>query len=142
ALCVWPPASTPVQVNLVQGRRQGVMGAVAGGMRGPAHRTRIRRINNRVVAHPLEVGGALGEYDAGTRLYTIHAPVQGVHRARADAAISLGVPETEVRMVVDDLGGGFGARAYGYPENVAVAWAARRTGRPVKWLADRTELFL
>jgi carbon-monoxide dehydrogenase large subunit len=139
---VWPPAFTAEHGNIAAYYRHGDIGAVDAAMHGAAHRTRIRLINNRVIAHPLEVRGALGEYDAGSGLYTIHAPVQGVHRARADAAISLGVAETEVRMVVDELGGGFGARAYGYPENVAVAWAARRTGRPVKWLADRTELFL
>jgi carbon-monoxide dehydrogenase large subunit len=139
---VWPPAFTPEHGNVAAYYRHGDAAAVDRAMNGAAHRTRIRLVNNRVIAHPLEVRGALGEYDPATGTYTIHAPVQAVHRARADAATSLGVPEAHVRMVVGDLGGGFGARAFGYPENVAVAWAARRTGRPVKWLADRTELFL
>jgi carbon-monoxide dehydrogenase large subunit len=139
---VWPPAFTPEHGNVAAYYRHGDAGAVDAAMNGAAHRTRIRLVNNRVIAHPLEVRGASGEYDAAIGMYTIHAPVQGVHRARADAATALGVPEARVRMVVNDLGGGFGARAFGYPENVAVAWAARHTGRPVKWLADRTELFL
>ncbi|HVR93432.1 MAG TPA: molybdopterin cofactor-binding domain-containing protein [Casimicrobiaceae bacterium] len=136
------PRSYPSHGNIAAYYRHGDVGAVDAALHGAAHRTRIRLINNRVIAHPLEVRGALGEYDAEKGVYTIHAPVQGVHRARADAATSLGVPDAQVRMVVNDLGGGFGARAYGYPENTAVAWAARRTGRAVKWLADRTELFL
>jgi carbon-monoxide dehydrogenase large subunit len=139
---VWPPAFTPEHGNIAAYYRHGDAAAVDAAFRRAAHRTSIRLINNRVIAHPLEVRGALGEYDAANGMYTIHAPVQGVHRARTDAATSLAVPEAKVRMVVNDLGGGFGARAFGYPENAAVAWAARRTGRPVKWLADRTELFL
>jgi carbon-monoxide dehydrogenase large subunit len=131
---VWPPAFTPEHGNIAAYYRHGDVGAVDMALHGAAHRTRIRLINNRVIAHPLEVRGALGEYDAEKGVYTIHAPVQGVLRARADAATSLGVPDAQVRMVVNDLGGGFGARAYGYPENTAVAWAARRTGRAVKWL--------
>ncbi len=139
---VWPPAFTPELGNIAAYYRHGDVDAVDAAFRGAAHRTRIRLINNRVIAHPLEVRGALGEYDADNGLYTIHAPVQGVHRGRTDAATALGVAEEKVRMVVNDLGGGFGARAFGYPENAAVAWAAKRCGRPVKWLADRTELFL
>ncbi len=139
---VWPPAFTHEHGNIAAYYRHGDIGAVDAALRAATHRTVIRLVNNRVIAHPLEVRGALGEYDAGNGRYTIHAPVQGVHRARTDAAVALGVAEVNVRMVVRDLGGGFGARAFGYPENAAVAWAARRCGRPVKWLADRTELFL
>lgn len=139
---VWPPAYTPAHGNIAAYYRHGDVDAVDTALRGAAHRSMLRLVNNRVIAHPLEVRGALGEYDAGSGVYTIHAPVQGVHRARTDAATALSVPEASVRVVVDDLGGGFGARAFGYPENAAVAWAARRSGRPVKWLADRAELFL
>ena len=139
---VWTPAFTTEQGNIAAYYRMGDAAAVDEAFGKAAHVTRIRVVNNRVIAHPLEVRGAIGEYDAASKNFTIHAPVQGVHRARADAAAALGVPENTVRMIVEDLGGGFGSRAYGFPENAAVAWAAKRVGRPVKWLADRAELFL
>jgi aerobic carbon-monoxide dehydrogenase large subunit len=139
---VWAPAFTGQHGNIAAFYRMGDAAAVDEAFGKAAHITRIRVVNNRVIAHPLEVRGAIGEYDAAGQTFTIHAPVQGVHRARTDAAVALGVAEDRVRVVVEDLGGGFGARAYGFPENAAVAWAAKRVGRPVKWLADRTELFL
>jgi carbon-monoxide dehydrogenase large subunit len=116
--------------------------AIEAAFRAAKHVCRLRLHNNRVIAHPLEVRAALGEYDAARDLYTVHCPIQGVHRGRADIATALAVAEASVRVVVADLGGGFGARAYAYPEYAAVAWAARRVGRPVKWLAERSELFL
>ncbi len=54
----------------------------------------------------------------------------------------LGVKEDALRIVSADVGGGFGARGYAYPEHAALLWAARKLGRPLRWLADRSENFL
>ncbi len=63
-------------------------------------------------------------------------------RQKADLAEVLGVPETAVRVVAEDVGGNFGTRNSFYPEFALVAWAARRLGRPVKWTCERREAFL
>ena len=76
-----------------------------------------------------------------TGTYTVRMPIQGVHRGRTDIATALDIAESKLRVVVQDLGGGFGARAFAYPEDAAIAWAAKVVSRPVKWLADRSELF-
>jgi carbon-monoxide dehydrogenase large subunit len=63
-------------------------------------------------------------------------------RHKGDLAEVLGVPESAVRVVAEDVGGNFGTRNSFYPEFALVAWAARRLGRPVKWTCERREAFL
>ena len=72
----------------------------------------------------------------------LHAGAGGVIRKQDDIAGALGVPETAVRVVSGDVGGNFGTRNSICPEFVLVAWAAKRLGRPVKWMCDRHEAFL
>jgi carbon-monoxide dehydrogenase large subunit len=79
-------------------------------------------------------------YEAGR--YTLYAGSGGVVRHKADLAEVLGVPESAVRVVAEDVGGNFGTRNSFYPEFALVAWAARRLGRPVKWACERREAFL
>jgi aerobic carbon-monoxide dehydrogenase large subunit len=141
AAVVWPPAFTADLGNIAAYYRAGDATASDEAFRHASHVTQIRVYSNRVVAHPLEVRGASAEYDAAAGAYTVRAPIQGVHRGRTDIATALNVGEASVRVVVQDLGGGFGARAYAYPEYAAIAWAAKCVRRPVKWLADRSELF-
>src|SRR5579862_6439259 len=138
---VWAPAFDAQYGNIAALYRAGDANATEAAMSEAHHVTRIRVNSNRVIAHPMEVRAALAEYDRTDGSYVVHAPVQGVHRARTDVATALGVSESKVRVVVEELGGGFGARAFAFPEDIAIAWAARRVGRAVKWLADRSELF-
>ena len=58
------------------------------------------------------------------------------------AAFVLGMPEHKVRVIAPDVGGGFGSKIFVYPEEVAVSWASKQLGRPVKWTAERRESFL
>ena len=97
---------------------------------------------NRVTGVPMEPRSALATYDELTKRYAVYASCAGPHRARAEIAGALGVPESEVRVVTRELGGNYGARNNLYPEFALVAWAARRLGRPVKWTCDRSEAFL
>ena len=107
-----------------------------------AHVVALETAVNRVTGVPMEPRAALGSYDEQAGRYTVYASCAGPHRARAEIAGALGVPENEVRVVTRELGGNYGTRNNLYPEFALVAWAARRLGRPVKWTCERTEAFL
>jgi carbon-monoxide dehydrogenase large subunit len=108
-----------------------------------AHRVvSISLVNNRMVGNPMEPRIALGEWDAATERYIFRGPSQGAHRVRDTLAKhALQIPPEKLRVISPDVGGGFGLRGKLVPENAMVLWAARRLGRPVKWLAGRTETF-
>jgi carbon-monoxide dehydrogenase large subunit len=116
--------------------------AVARAMATAAHVTRLTLADNRLITCFLEPRAALAEWDARTGRYTLHASLQSVHALAANLARILGVATERVRCVTGDVGGGFGSKIQTYPEYVALAWAARRLGRPVKWVSSRTEGFL
>jgi aerobic carbon-monoxide dehydrogenase large subunit len=103
---------------------------------------RLQVVNQRVVANPLEPRALGARYDAGEGRYTLWCPTQNVHTVRAHVAAVLDVKEDALRIVSTDVGGGFGARGYAYPEHAALLWAARKLGRPLRWLAERSENFL
>ena len=107
-----------------------------------AHVTRLRIVNNRVVIAPMETRGVVADFEPRDGRYTIRTPSQGVGHLLAPLARSLGVAESRVRVITDDVGGAFGIKIPPYPEQVLAAWAARRLGRPVKWIAERSESFL
>ena len=106
------------------------------------HIVRLRLDNHRVVTNPMEPRGIVGVYDAATGRYTAHVSAQSIHVTRDFTARALGVPPAQVRFVAPDVGGGFGAKNFVYPEHALLLWAARRVGRPVKWIATRSEVFL
>ena len=100
-------------------------------------------VNNRVTAVPLETRGAIGQYDGETEAFTLISSTQNVHVNRNQIAESiLGIPAEKLRHVAYDVGGGFGAKNALYPEHALVLFAARRVGRPVKWVNDRGESFV
>ena len=109
---------------------------------GAAHVVRLDTWIPRITGVPMEPRAALGAYDGATGRYTLYAGSGGVVRHRTDLAEILGVPETAVRVVAQDVGGNFGTRNSFYPEFALVAWAARRLGRPVKWTCERREALL
>jgi len=108
-----------------------------------AHVTKLELRVNRVSAAPIEPRGAAGVFDAVTARYTLYAPTQGSKAIQADIASTglVGDPRA-LRVVTPDVGGSFGVKISAYPEKVAVLYAARKLGRPVKWYADRSEAFL
>ncbi len=106
-----------------------------------AHRIVRRRIvNNRAQLCPMEARGAVAEYDAGR--WTLHVPTQMPHGVRRQLALVFDVEEERIRVLVHDVGGGFGGKNSLYAEQILCAHAARDLGRPVKWVADRSEAFL
>ena len=135
---LWPSAPGNVALDW----EGGDAGAAAAAFARAAHVTRLRVVNNRVVIAPMEARGVIAEYEPRDGRYTIRTPSQGVGHLLAPLARSLGVAESRIRVITDDVGGAFGIRIPPYPEHVLVAWSARRLGRPVKWIAERSESFL
>jgi len=105
-----------------------------------AHVVEQRLVINRVTANPIEPRGVIGIYDAGTGRYTLHCGFQRPWLFRNDIArTTLNIPEAELRLVTGDIGGSYGLRGSVYPEIILMLWAARRVGRPVKWVQTRSE---
>ena len=136
---LWPEAPANVAGLYEAGDCQ----AVDAAMVQARHVVRLSVANNRVIANPLEPRGAVGLYDEASGRYTLHACSQAPHLARQILAQNvLGIAEDRLRILVGDMGGGFGARIAPGPEEALVLYAARKLGRPVRWQAERGELFL
>ncbi|WP_428670713.1 xanthine dehydrogenase family protein molybdopterin-binding subunit [Reyranella sp.] len=107
-----------------------------------AHIVSLDLDNHRVTTNPIEPRGSVGTFDPASGRYTLHISSQSIHANRNHAARALGVETKDLRFIAPDVGGGFGAKNFIYVEHVLVAWAARKVGRPVKWIATRSEVFL
>jgi aerobic carbon-monoxide dehydrogenase large subunit len=121
-------------------RRTGTQGDVEGRFARAALVLRQTFRHARCAPSPMEPRGAVAEWD-GANL-TVHASTQAPSIVRAGLATSLGLDPARVRVVVPDTGGGFGLKMQLFPEEVAVAAAARLVGRPVKWVEERRENLL
>jgi len=106
------------------------------------HVVRHRFVVNRVTAVTMEPRGAVGRFDKGDRRYIIHTATQRPHGFRAELAQILRVHETAVHVITGDTGGSFGMKTPVFNEIPLVCYAAKLTGRPVKWISTRTEAFL
>jgi carbon-monoxide dehydrogenase large subunit len=99
--------------------------------------------NNRLVPNAMEPRAAIGDYDAQSGDYTLYTTSQNPHVIRLlMGAFVLHIPESKLRVVAPDVGGGFGSKIYHYAEEAIVTWAAAKVKRPIKWTADRTESFV
>jgi aerobic carbon-monoxide dehydrogenase large subunit len=117
--------------------------AVEAAFSAAKHVTKLDIINNRLVPNAIEPRAAIGEYDAGRQSFTLWNTTQNPHVARLVISAFIGVaPEHKLRVIAPDVGGGFGSKIFIYPEEVVCLWAAKKVGRPVKWVADRSESFL
>ncbi len=107
-----------------------------------AHRVRVKEVNQRIAGSPLEPRAATGEFDADSGRYTIHVGTQGVVPLRTPLAAVMGVEESALRVITNDVGGGFGLKTPVYPEYPTLLVAAKRLGRPVHWTSTRAEAFV
>jgi carbon-monoxide dehydrogenase large subunit len=108
-----------------------------------AHVTSIDLINNRLVANAMEPRAAIGQYDLATGDHTLYTTSQNPHVIRLlMGAFVLNIPEHKLRVYAPDVGGGFGSKIYHYAEEALVTWASARVGRPIKWVAERSEAFV
>jgi aerobic carbon-monoxide dehydrogenase large subunit len=136
AASVWPECKH----NRCFSLHFGSADAVEAAMSGAAHRVSVKLVNNRISANPIEPRCAVGIYDEADDAYTLHTSSQNPHGARHMLAQNvLNIAETRLRVISPDVGGGFGMKADPYPEEALVLWAARKCGRPVKWVASRSE---
>ncbi len=103
---------------------------------------KLRAYHTRVVGNPMEPRAAMGSYDAAKDMYFLHGTTQGVGPMRGQLSAVLGVAPDKVRVVAEEVGGGFGVRFNAYPEYGALLYAAKKLGRPVKWIGTRSEVFL
>jgi aerobic carbon-monoxide dehydrogenase large subunit len=137
-----PLVADTVGGNLCLDWRHGDEAAVDRAFAAAAHVVHHAFVNHRIVTNPMEPRGVVGSYDAATERYTAHVSAQAVHNNRDFTARWLGVTPDRVRFIAPDVGGGFGAKNFSYPEHALIPWAAKRVGRPVKWIATRSEVFL
>ena len=99
-------------------------------------------VQQRLVPNPMEPRAAVAEFDAAAEALTLWVTSQNPHIHRPLVAGVLGLAEHRVRVIAQDVGGGFGSKIACYPDEVLVAYAARDLGRPVKWVEERREHFV
>jgi carbon-monoxide dehydrogenase large subunit len=108
-----------------------------------AHVVKHRVEVSRVFCNAMETRGCLAEYDEREDRYTLRATVQGVHQIRNFISGQIfKMPQRKLRVICDNMGGGFGIKGGCYPEYSLSLWASEVVGRPVKWIGDRTEAML
>ncbi|MBV9539497.1 MAG: xanthine dehydrogenase family protein molybdopterin-binding subunit, partial [Acidisphaera sp.] len=136
---VWPQAANNQVFDWEIGNKQDAERLFA----EAAHVSRLTVVNNRVVVASMEARAALAEYDAASERWTLRTNTQGgwlIKEMLSEAAFKL--PAERFRIITPDVGGGFGMKIFVYPEHVLTCYAARKLGRPVKWVSERSEAFL
>ena len=136
---IWPGAPDNVAIRWQSGDPAAVDAAFA----GAAHVTRLKLVNTRIFANPIEPRTSIAQYDAAADRFTWITPSQGVRymvRVLCDQVFN--IPDAQMHVLTYDVGGAFGSKEQPYPEDVALLHAARVLGRPVKWQGTRSENLL
>jgi carbon-monoxide dehydrogenase large subunit len=115
--------------------------AVDAAFKRAAHVVRLPVHHNRIIANSMEPRGAWAEWTADGRVH-VAISSQSVWDQKSQICRLLRLPEDAVRVTTPDVGGGFGMKGMAYPEYAVIAQAARVTGRPVRWMSERTEAML
>lgn len=103
-------------------------------------RVKERIINQRLIPTPMETRAALGSYNAATDEYTLWITSQAPHVHKlVMSAFVMGIPEQKLRVIAPNVGGAFGAKIFMYSDYPMVLWLSKQTGRPVKYVEDRSE---
>jgi aerobic carbon-monoxide dehydrogenase large subunit len=137
---VWDEAPNNVAFALMMGNKDATDAAFA----SAKHVVSLKVNNARISANSIEPRAAIGHYHPDGDNYTLYSTSQNPHGTRSSVAGQvLHIPETKLRVISPDVGGGFGMKHGGYPEDAIVVWASRRVGgRPVKWVSTRSEALL
>ena len=133
---IWETAPDNIAYRFAKGEKDEVKKAIT-----DAHYVAELEIkNNRVMAAPLEPRAGLSFYDAKTDTMHLSCTAQGVHAIRDQLAYDVfKVPPEKIRVSAPDIGGGFGLKNFLFPEWVLLLWASKKLGRPIKWVAERSE---
>ncbi len=107
-----------------------------------SHVASVELVNQRLVVASLEPRTATASYDAGKNQYTLHCGTQGVAAVRGQIAGAMGIKPEELRILTEDLGGGFGMKGWCYPEYIPMLHAARVLNRTIHWASTRSEAFV
>ena len=122
------------------------IGNVAGveeAMNSADHIIKAKISNNRVNTNAMEPRTSIGIYEKGEQKYTLYSGNQGPNKVREELANEiLKISEAKLQVISPDVGGGFGMKGGSYGEDILVLWAAKLTGRPVKWVGERLESFM
>ena len=102
-------------------------------------RFKQRLVQQRLIPIAIEGRGVVADYKKFANTLTVWSSTQIPHFVKVFLAVLLGIPESQVRVVAPDVGGGFGSKIRVYPEEFLTALASKRLGRPVKWIEDRNE---
>ncbi|MFN9092360.1 MAG: xanthine dehydrogenase family protein molybdopterin-binding subunit, partial [Alphaproteobacteria bacterium] len=132
---IWPQAPGNEAFRFLKGDRAATDAAFA----QADHIVGLELFNNRVHAAPIEPRAALAHFD-GSRFELIFTGM-GVHGIRRQLATVFRLPEADFHLVCPDVGGGFGAKNFLFPEYVLALWATRRLGRAIAWQAEPSEEF-
>ncbi len=136
------PDVAPLHEGWVENRfvtREKGAGDVEAAFAAADHVLRFRMTTQRYAAVPMECRAVVADYDPYEQMLTVWDSTQVPHLARTGIAQHLRHPEHRLRVIAPDVGGGFGLKCMVFPEEVAVPFAARDLGRPVKWVEDRVE---
>ena len=125
--------------NLAFEYEYGDRAAAERGFEGAAHVVRVEVNAQRIAGNPMEPKSCLARYDASDATFEIFMPTQGISDLKTALAQITGLDREKFNIRSMDVGGGFGVRNEIYPEFVAVMWAAKQFGRPVKWIGTRSE---
>lgn len=133
---VWEHAKDNVSFTIALGDA----GKVDVAFKAANHVAKAQFVNNRITTNSLEPRGAMGVYDAGNDTFTLYHSGQAPHVERETIANEIfHIDDARVRVISNDVGGGFGMKGGTYPEDILVLWAARKVNRPVKWIGERME---
>jgi len=128
--------------NIAAEARHGSIEATAAAFAGAAHVVALDLVNQRLVALTIEPRSVLADFDAATQRVTMRLSTQMPSGVRDSVCDAIGWAKEKMRVLVGDVGGGFGMKTGAYPEDIAVAFCANALQRPVKWVAERSEEFV
>jgi carbon-monoxide dehydrogenase large subunit len=137
-----PQLHADIPGNLAFEYESGDRAAVEAAFAGAALKSRLTVRSQRLVGNPIEPRAFLASVDPASGVFTVYSPSQGMNNMRGFLSAATGLPTEKIRVITDLVGGSFGIRSYSYAEHVAVMLAAQKLGRPVKWVATRSEIFL